>query len=141
MTDYNQIPLINPDPSLHTVEDVAGLYAASRYAQLKAEGRTQPGDGIFPSVPVSDPDYFVGNAGAIWILHFLFPPLLALVVGIPAILGAIPFVGVAALVHLTHSHALFVAVCVVFTLVYLYLIVWRLILCKAVPGLFKLLLG
>jgi hypothetical protein len=83
---------------------------------------------------MGDPDYIVGNVGGMIIAHFVFFPLSAIVTIPVLVLGAAPFVGICAVVHLI-NHTAFVICAVVSVLLYLHVLVGKLILFRIIPKL------
>jgi hypothetical protein len=120
---------------LHDVEHVAGIAAAAHYVDLKSQGRTN-GPGLLSSVPLDDPDYLTGNAGAIVILHYLIP-IIGWVIFLPSFfIGAMPFIAIIFFAT-AFGHTVATIVGVICLLVYLRVVVWGLICKKLIPFLFK----
>jgi hypothetical protein len=85
---HHHLPIPGADQTVRQeFEDIIEIAAAAHYLDLHAQGRTNNGN-LFSSVPPSDPAYVSGNLGGAVILHYVFLPILCVVL-VPVLFGAL----------------------------------------------------
>ena len=124
-----------PPAQAHLFEEVLGVVAAQQILRAHDEGRTWD-DHPFSAVPISDPGYITHTASSIFILHFIWLPIVGALCIPVLLLGTLPFLGICAVAHLI-NHTLFIIVGVVSVFLYWKYVCWRLVICRILGGLFK----